>query len=213
MKLNGRTLKNSPNKKTSALQPLQVGAHSASGKIRNEKFHFCFKTLSKWVFSTFSIFPTSSDAYFYGIFDQKLISSIFSDIFGFKVEWFDQKVVAVICRGLVEPGRRLVTGSKNNISSSKIALKLTIVVRTCQNAVHYAIVQRISEIGGPQIANSMKKGQVLPHFHFIVDLEGLESSERAETIINRKIIIFCIETGLNFFCNSEKYFFWDRLKK
>ena len=66
------------------------------GKIRNEKFHFCFKILSKWVFSTFSIFPTSSLAYFYGIFDQKLISSIFSDIFDFKVGGYGQKVGAVM---------------------------------------------------------------------------------------------------------------------
>ena len=89
-------------------QPLQVGAYSVSGKYETENYIFGFKTLSKCVFSTFSIFPTGSLAYFYGIFDQKLISSIFSDIFDFKVEGFDQKVVAVICRGLV--GAQLTAG-------------------------------------------------------------------------------------------------------
>ena len=44
------------------------------------------------------------------------------------------------------------------------------------------------------------------------DLEGLECSDRAENLINRKIIKFYIETMSNFFLNSEKKitFFLDQ---
>ena len=58
-------------------QPLQVGAYNLSDKILHEKCSFYFKSLFKRVFSILLIFPKPLDAYFYVIFDQKIIGPLF----------------------------------------------------------------------------------------------------------------------------------------
>ena len=64
-------------------------------------------------------------------------------------------------------------------------------------------IQRISEIGGPQIANSTKIKDILAHNTLSSDLEGLECSERSENLINRKIGIFYFE-NISFFFHTQK---------
>ena len=66
------------------------------GKYRYGKCYFRFRTLFKWLFSTFLIFPRGSGAYFDGIFDQKFFRPKSAKIYGAKVGRSDPKVGGVI---------------------------------------------------------------------------------------------------------------------